>query len=55
MKPFVWGKSQGFLRNYSLDDLKKISSDMVSLYHNSRLESVPLEVSLEEWVLGMGK
>lgn len=53
MKPFVWSKSQGFLKNYSLDELKKISSKMVGLYHNSRLESVPLEVAMEEWVLGV--
>ncbi len=53
LKPFVWGKARGFLNNYSLDELKKISSNMVSLYHNSRLESVPLEVSLEEFVLSI--
>jgi DNA polymerase III delta subunit len=51
MKPFVWGKSQGFLKNYSLDELKGISSKMVGLYHLSRLESVPLEVAMEEWML----
>jgi len=51
LKPFVWGKSQGFLKNYTPDELKKISSTMVGLYHNSRLESVPLEISLEEFIL----
>lgn len=51
LKPFVWGKARSFLKNYSLDELKKISSDMVDLYHLSRVESVPLEVALEEFVL----
>lgn len=51
VKPFVWSKSQGFLRNYSQEELKKISSEMVSLYHLSRIESGNLEDSLEEFVL----
>jgi DNA polymerase III delta subunit len=51
LKPFVWSKSQGFLRNYSLDELKKISSKMVGLYHLSRIESLDLEDELEEFVL----
>lgn len=55
MKPFVWGKSQGFLRNYSLPELRKISSDMISLYHLSRIDGAPLEIALEEFVLGVGK
>ncbi|MEK7390622.1 MAG: hypothetical protein AAB635_00615 [Patescibacteria group bacterium] len=53
LKPFVWGKARGFLKNYSLDELKKISSDMVNLYHLSRIESVPFEIALEEFVLGV--
>lgn len=55
MKPFVWGKSQGFLKNYPLADLRKISSDMVNLYHLSRIDGAPFEVSLEEFVIGVGK
>ncbi len=55
MKPFVWGKSQGFLKNYSFPELQKISSDMVSLYHLSRIDGAPLEVALEEFVIKIGK
>lgn len=51
MKPFVWSKSQAFLRNYKLDELKKISSDMVEVYHTARLESGNLEEYLEGFVL----
>lgn len=51
LKPFVWSKSQQFLRNYSLSELKKISSEMVGLYHLSRIESLELEDKLEEFVL----
>jgi hypothetical protein len=53
VKPFVWSKSQQFLRNYSQEELKKISSEMVSLYHLSRIESGNLEDSLEEFVLSV--
>ncbi len=51
VKPFVWSKSQRFLRNYSLPELKNISSEMVSLYHLSRIESGELEDYLEEFLL----
>lgn len=53
LKPFVWGKSKGFLKNYSLPELKKISSDMVNLYHMSRINGESLEISLERWVVGV--
>ncbi len=51
LKPFVWSKSQKFLKNYTLPELKKMSSDMMNLYHLSRLESRSLESSLEEFLL----
>lgn len=51
VKPFVWGKARGFLKNFSAAELKKISAEMVGLYHNSRLESLALEDSLELFVL----
>lgn len=53
VKPFVWSKTQRFLKNYSLPELKKISSDMVDLYHLSRIESGDLEDYLEEFVLAV--
>lgn len=52
LKPFVWSKSKRFLGNYSTDELKKISNDMVNLYHQSRLESESLETNLELFVVG---
>jgi hypothetical protein len=55
LKPFVWGKAQSFLKNYSLPELKKISGDMVSLYHNARLESLELRDSLEVFLLSNTK
>ncbi len=51
LKPFVWSKSQGFLKKYSLAELKKMSSDMVGLYHLSRIESLELEDELEKFLL----
>lgn len=55
LKPFVWSKAQRFLKNYSTDELKKISSNMVDFYHLSRIESGSLEDSLEEFVIGVGR
>lgn len=51
LKPFVWGKARKFLKNYSLAELKKISNEMVNLYHLSHIESASLETALEEWML----
>ncbi len=53
LKPFVWSKSQSFLRNYSVSELKKMSSEMVGLYHLSRIESLELEDKLEEFVINI--
>ena len=52
LKPFVWGKARGFLKNYSFAELKKISGEMVNLYHLARIESGSLEMALEEFILG---
>ncbi len=54
VKPFVWGKTQHFLKNYSLSELKKISSNMVNVYHLSRTEGGKLEDYLEEFTLTIG-
>ncbi len=51
LKPFVWGKAQKFLRNYTHDELKKISSCMVGLYHGARLNGTALEDDLESFLL----
>ncbi len=55
LKPFVWGKAQGFLRNYTLPELKKISSEMVNVYHGARLDSLSLEDSLEVFILSLSR
>lgn len=51
LKPFVWSKSKKFLNNYSIAELKKMSGEMVDLYHCSRLESGSLEDEVERFVL----
>ncbi|PCI29011.1 hypothetical protein COB55_02985 [Candidatus Wolfebacteria bacterium] len=51
LKPFVYGKATGFLSYYSLDELKKLSQDLVVLYHNARRGIGMLDTSLERFVL----
>ena len=50
-KPFVFQKSRGFAKNYSLAELKKLSSKMVAVYHNSRRIGPDLDVALERLIL----
>lgn len=51
LNPFVYQKSQGFLRNYQTDELKKISTRLVSMYHNTRRGIVDFDVALEKFIL----
>lgn len=53
MKPFVWSKSKGFAGNYSEDELKKISSELVSMYHEAHRGTLDFNVSLEKFILGL--
>jgi DNA polymerase III delta subunit len=50
-KPFVEGKTKGFLKNYSLQELKIISSALILVYHNARRGIEELEVGLERFIL----
>lgn len=51
LNPFVYKKAQGFLRHYKQDELKKFSSQMVSIYHDARRGGSELETALERLVL----
>lgn len=54
LNPFVFKKAKEFSRNYSEDELKKMSSQLVSIYHDMRrgvVEDMGLEI--EKFLLGI--
>ncbi len=53
LNPFVFRKSLGFLKNYSESELKKISSTLVSLYHDTRRGIHEMDTALERFILGI--
>ena len=53
LKPFPWTKAKSFLRNWNQDELKKVSSKMVSIYHDSRRGEHELQTALEKFILDL--
>lgn len=53
LNPFVFRKSLGFLKNYSESELKKLSSSLVSLYHDARRGIHEMDTALEKFILGI--
>ncbi|MFA6273506.1 MAG: hypothetical protein WC673_03420 [Candidatus Paceibacterota bacterium] len=51
LKPFVYQKAKNFSRNFSLPELKNLSSKMVAVYHNARRRGPSLDVALEKLIL----
>ncbi|TAL48801.1 hypothetical protein EPN83_03360 [Patescibacteria group bacterium] len=53
LNPFVYRKSLGFARNFTKDELNKLSSDLVRLYHDTRRGILDFDIALERFVLGI--
>ena len=53
IKPFVFSKAKAFARNYKEDELKNISSELVSIYHDSHRGIGDFETALEAFILGI--
>jgi DNA polymerase III delta subunit len=51
LNPFVYQKSKAILQKYSLDEIKGISSKLVSMYHNARRGIHDFDVALEKFIL----
>lgn len=51
LNPFVFGKSARYAKNFSDDELKKISARLVTLYHDSHRGLVGFEEGLEQFLL----
>lgn len=53
LNPFVYSKSSGFLKNFSENEVQKISSDLVTIYHEARRGRYELFSALEKFVLSI--
>lgn len=53
LKPYVFQKSKSFARNYSEEEMKKLSSALVSVYHDSRRGIHDFDIALERFVLNI--
>ena len=53
LKPYVFQKSKSFARNYSEEEMKKMSSALVSVYHDSRRGIHDFETALEVFILSI--
>src|SRR3989344_5024280 len=53
LKPFPFQKAKQSLKNYSLEEVKSLSSKLVALVHDSRRGIHDLETALERFVLSI--
>lgn len=51
LNPFVYGKAARALRNYSRDELRRRSFDLVRLYHDARRGKHELGSALEQFIV----
>lgn len=52
MKPFVVTKTRGFLKNYTLEELKKLLKDLTTAFHRRDVYNT-LEVQVEKIILSL--
>ena len=53
LNPFVFSKSVSFAKNFNNNELKNISSRLVSIYHDARRGGTELVVALEMFILSI--
>lgn len=51
LNPFVYSKAKNYAKNFTLGELKKISSQLVAMYHQAHRGEVPFDVALEKFFL----
>lgn len=51
LNPFVFGKASRFAKNFTNEELRNMSSELISLYHNSRRGISELDFALEYFLL----
>lgn len=55
LSPFVYSKSKKFVSNYSQNEVKKMMTDLITLYHDGHRGAVDLEIGIEKFLLNLGK
>lgn len=53
LSPYVFQKSKSFARNYTEEEMKKMSSALVSVYHDSRRGIHDFDMELERFILSL--
>lgn len=53
MKAFPYNKAKGYAKNYSDEELERLSWGLIEAYHEVRQKGGELNVKLEKWVLGV--
>lgn len=53
LNPFIRSKASRFVKNFSKEELEKISFELVSGYHKSRRSGLPLQERVEKLILSM--
>lgn len=51
--PSVFTKAKGFLKNYKEEELKKMSSQFITLYHDAHRGVHDFEIALERFILAL--
>ena len=51
LNPFVYGKAKNYAKNFTLSELKKISSQLVTMYHQAHRGEVDFDIALEKFFL----
>lgn len=53
LQPFVFSKSKGYSKNFKDGELEKISSNLISMYHNAHRGKHDFKLALERFVLSL--
>lgn len=53
MKPYPFQKSKAYAKKYKQSELGKMSSDLVSMYHEAHRGKIDFYVALEKFILGL--
>jgi len=53
MKSFPFDKARGYAKNYKDGELEKISSELVSMYHEAHRGNIDFFIALEKFILGL--
>ena len=53
LNPFVYDKAKNYAKNFSVPELKKISSQLITMYHQAHRGEVDFDIALEKFFLSI--